>query len=123
METKQLKKQYRDLVVAKLTMDSVLSRRGIEEKMQKAFGHTIVRLEYYGRNVTIASSAIYGEFIEKLVPGSKVIMTGGEVDIYPEWEKRQWTVSNSPILMCGEMVCWLEGFSGSYSCEMLKIAE
>lgn len=123
METKQLKKQYRDLVIAKLKMDSVLSRRCIEEKMQKAFGHTIVRIEYSGKNVTVASSTTYGEFIKKLVPGSKVIMTGGEVDIYPEWVEKQWTVSTFPVLMCGEMVCWLEGFCGSYSCEMLKIVE
>lgn len=32
-------------------------------------------------------------------------------------------VSTAPTLMCGEMVCWLEGFSGAYSCEMLKMAE
>lgn len=123
METNELKEKYPDLVIANLTMSSILSRSRIEEEMSKVFGNNIVRLEHSGKNVTVAYSAKYGEFIEKLTPGTKVLMTGGEIKVNPEYENKVWIVSHAPVIMCGAIACWLDGFSGAYSCEMLKMAE
>ena len=41
METKDLKKKFKDLTVAKLTMDAVYSRRAIEEMVTKQFGNSV----------------------------------------------------------------------------------
>ena len=43
METKDLKKKFKDLTVAKLTMDAVYSRRAIEEMVTKQFGNSVLR--------------------------------------------------------------------------------
>ena len=66
METKDLKKRFKDLTVVKLTMDAVYSRRDIEEKVRKQFGNTVLRYEHNGKKVNIASSATYGKFIGQL---------------------------------------------------------
>lgn len=49
METKDLKKRFKDLTVVKLTMDAVYSRRDIEEKVRKQFGNTVLRYEHNGK--------------------------------------------------------------------------
>lgn len=49
METKDLKKKFKDLTVAKLTMDAVYSRRAIEEMVTKQFGNSVLRYEHYGK--------------------------------------------------------------------------
>lgn len=123
METKDLKKKYKDLTIAKLTMDAVYSRRIIEEMITKQFGNSVLRYEHYGKKVNVAASAAYGRFIEQLKPGAKVVMTGAEIKLKPEYTKRVWTVTTLPQFMCGEIVVWLEGFSGAYSCEMLRLPE
>ena len=123
METKDLKKRFKDLTVAKLTMDAVYSRRDIEEKVRKQFGNTVLRYEHNGKKVNVASSATYGKFIEQLKPGVKVVMTGSEIEMKPEYAKKAWKVRTEPSFMCGEFVVWLEGFSGAYSCEMLRLPE
>lgn len=123
METKDLKKKFKDLTVAKLTMDAVYSRRHIEEMVRKQFGNTMVRYEHNGKKVNVASSATYGKFIEQLKPGTKVVMTGAEIELKPEYAKKAWKVTTEPQFMCGELVVWLEGFSGAYSCEMLRLPD
>lgn len=122
METKDLKKRFKDLTVAKLTTDVVYSRRHVEEMITKQFGNTVVRYDHNGKKVNVASSATYGKFIEQLKPGVRVVMTGAEVDIYPEYAKKTWKVRTYPSFICGEFVVWLEDFSGAYSCEMLRLA-
>lgn len=88
METKDLKKRFKDLTVVKLTMDTVYSRRDIEEKVRKQFGNTVLRYEHNGKKVNIASSATYGKFIGQLKQGVKVVMTGAEIEMKPEYAKR-----------------------------------
>lgn len=83
METKDLKKRFKDLTVVKLTMDTVYSRRDIEEKVRKQFGNTVLRYEHNGKKVNIASSATYGKFIGQLKQGVKVVMTGAEIEMKP----------------------------------------
>ena len=68
METKDLKKIFKDLTVAKLTMDAVYSRRAIEEMMTKQFGNSVLRYEHYGKKVNVAISSTYGKFVEQLKP-------------------------------------------------------
>ena len=123
IETKDLKKKFKDLTLAKLTMDAVYSRRAIEEMIAKQFGNSVLRYEHYGKKVNVATSAVYGRFIEQLKPGAKVVMTGAEIKLKPEYAKKVWTVTTLPQFMCGEIVVWLEGFSGAYSCEMLRLPE
>lgn len=121
METKDLKKKFPDLTVAKLTMDAVYSHRDIENIIKKSFGSIIVRYEHNAKKVNVATSQEYGKFINQLIPGAKVVMTGGEIKMNPEYEKKVWTIRTLPAFMCGEVVVWLDGFSGAYSCEMLRL--
>ena len=123
METKDLKKRFKDLTVVKLTMDAVYSRRDIEEKVRELFGNTVLRYEHNGKKVNIASIATYGKFIGQLKQGVKVVMTGAEIEMKPEYAKKAWKVRTEPSFMCGEFVVWLEGFSGAYSCKMLRFPE
>jgi hypothetical protein len=111
------------LTVIKLTMDAVYSRRDIEEKVRKQFGNTVLHYEHNGKKVNVASSATYGKFIGQLKPGVSVVMTGAEIKMKPEYARKAWKVRTKPSFMCGEFVVWLEGFSGSYSCEMLRFPE
>ena len=104
METKDLKKKFKDLTVAKLTMDAVYSRRAIEEMVTKQFGNSVLRYEHYGKKVNVATSSIYGKFIKQLKPGTKVVMTGAEIELKPEYAKKVWKVTTLPQFMCGEMV-------------------
>jgi hypothetical protein len=120
METKDLKKKFKDLTVAKLTMDAVYSRRAIEEMITKQFGNSVLRYEYYGKKVNVATSSTYGKFVEQLKPGAKVVMTGGEIELNPAYKNKVWTVTSLPELMCGEVVVWLYGFRGAYSANMLR---
>lgn len=123
METKDLKKKFPDLMVAKLTLDAVYSRRDVEETIRKSFGNAVIRYEHNAKKVNVATSQEYGKFIAQLIPGAKVIMTGGEIEMNPDYRKKVWTIKTLPTFMCGEVVIWLEGFSGSYSCEMLRFPE
>ena len=50
-------------------------------------------------------------------------MTGAAIELKPEYAKKVWKVTTPPQFMCGEIVVWLEGFSGAYSCEMLRLPE
>ena len=73
METKDLKKKFKDLTVAKLTMDAVYSRRAIEEMVTKQFGNSVLRYEHYGKKVNVATSSIYGKFIKQLNPEQRLL--------------------------------------------------
>lgn len=123
MRTEELEKKYPDLIVSKMTLNKIHSSKEIANIMRTIFGNALLSLESSGKKVTVAYSQDYGRFIAQLVPGAKVILTGGEIQMKPEWKDKEWIVSTAPSLMCGKMVCWLEGFSGAYSCEMLKMAE
>lgn len=123
METKDLKKKFPDLMVAKLTLDAVYSRRDVEDKIRKSFGNAVIRYEHNAKKVNVVTSQEYGKFISQLIPGAKVIMTGGEIEMKPEYKNKVWTVRTLPAFMCGEVVVFLEGFSGAYSCEMLRLPE
>lgn len=123
MEIKDLKKKFKDLTVSKLTMEAVYSRRDIEKMVTKHFGNSVLRYEYSGKKVNVATSSTYGKFIEQLKPGTKVVMIGAEIKLKPEYAKKVWKVTTLPQFMCGEVVVWLEGFSGAYSCEMLRLSE
>ena len=57
---------------------------------------------------------------KSMIPGTKVKMTGAEAS-FEEYKEKVWTVTHGPQLMCGEWVVWLEGYSGAYSCEFLKV--
>lgn len=122
MRTKELKEKFPDLTMSNITFDVVYSRRDVEEKLRSIYGNNIVRYESSGRKATIATSRIYGRFINQLKPGTKVVMTGGEVQINPELATRVWTVTTDPTFIGGWAVVWLEGFSGAYSCEMLRLS-
>lgn len=52
--------------------------------------------------------------------GTKVVMTGADIELTPAYKNKIWTVTMFPQFMCGEVVVWLDGFSGAYSAEMLR---
>lgn len=54
-----------------------------------------------------------------MMPGDTVVMhTCIEAKAYKEQE---WTVITEPQIMCGTWVVWLEGYSGCFACEYLKV--
>jgi len=75
-------------------------------------------------SIIIVSHLAYLEDQRQLsmIPGTKVIMTGDE-GTFPEYKDKVWDVIHGPRWMCGNNVVWLEGFSGAYSCDYLKIVE
>lgn len=123
METKDLKQKFSDLLICKITLDAVYCRRDVEKIIRTSFGNDVIRYEYKAKKINIAISKEYGKFISQLIPGAKVIMTGGEIEINPDYKKKVWTIKTLPEFMCGEVVVFLEGFSGAYSCEMLRLPE
>jgi hypothetical protein len=112
METKDLKKRFKDLTVYYLKLDAVHSLKDTEKMLKQAFGFTIVQYDINGRKVEVVTSTEYGMFIDKLKVGTKVMMTGAEVEIVPEYKGKIWKVEYEPKMMCGEMVVWLDGFRG-----------
>lgn len=123
METGHLKKRFKDLTSIKLTMDKVYSNRDIENKIMKMLGNTVLWYSFNGKKVTVITSEMYGKFIEKLKPGVGVVMIGDEVEMNPEYKGKVWKVRTEPSFVACELAVWLEGFSGSYSCMMLRLAE
>jgi len=77
-----------------------------------------------GSSTIIVSHMAYLEEQRQLsmIPGTKVIMTGHE-GTFPEYKDKIWDVIHGPQWMCGNNIVWLEGFSGAYSCDYLKIVE
>lgn len=57
-----------------------------------------------------------------MLPGTKVIMTGAEAK-FEKYIDKVWNVTHGPQWMCGELVVWLEGYSGAYSCKYLNIVQ
>lgn len=55
-----------------------------------------------------------------MIIGTKVVMTGDEGRFYPG---KEWVVAHGPQTMCGELVVWLDGYSGAYACKFLKIID
>lgn len=56
----------------------------------------------------------------QMVIGAHVKMTGDESRFYPG---KIWTVKFGPQMMCGDIVVWLDGFSGAYACKYLELIE
>jgi hypothetical protein len=77
-----------------------------------------------GSSTIIVSHLAYLEDQRQLsmVPGTKVVMTGHEGTL-PKYKDKVWDVTHGPQWMCGDNVVWLDGFSGAYCCEHLKIVE
>lgn len=72
---------------------------------------------------------IYSELAKKeelrqlsMIPGTKVKMTGAESEL-ENLKDKIFTVTHGPARMCDELVVWLDGYSGAYSCEYLEIIE
>jgi hypothetical protein len=57
-----------------------------------------------------------------MVPGVKVRMTGAEAKI-ESLEDKLFTVEHGPQYMGGELVVWLDDYSGAYCCEYLEIVD
>ncbi|KAA6339743.1 hypothetical protein EZS27_012341 [termite gut metagenome] len=55
-----------------------------------------------------------------MIPGTKVKMTGAEAKI-ENLKDKIFAVKYGPQYMCGELVVWLDGYSGAYCCEYLEI--
>jgi hypothetical protein len=54
-----------------------------------------------------------------MMPRDTVIMhTCIEAKSYKD---REWTVITEPQIMCGTWIVWLEGYSGCFACEYLKV--
>lgn len=58
-----------------------------------------------------------------MIPGTIVEMLGAEIEVTPEYKGKEWTVYAGPKVICGEVCVWIEGFSGAYSCSLLKIVK
>ncbi len=119
MNKKYLRKKYPDITFSKITMDAVYACSDIVKRMTAIFKYEIVELEHSGKSVSVAASKEFGANVEKMKLGSKVRMTGAEIKMNPENDK-EWTIIHEPIIMCGEYVVFLEGYSGAYSCEFLE---
>ncbi|MDH6355442.1 hypothetical protein M2132_001785 [Dysgonomonas sp. PH5-45] len=131
MTLEEVQKQYPDAMKASLTMTTEAMQTHnfyktdeLRKYLQTIFpGNSILYCNCSGRKITaITSKEAYEEEKRQLsmVPGTKVIMTGSEGD-FPEYKDKVWEVYAGPKWMCGSLVVWLEGFSGAYSCEHLKI--
>jgi hypothetical protein len=57
-----------------------------------------------------------------LIKGTKVYMTGAEAEI-ENLKGKVFTVIHGPQIMCGELVVWLDKYSGAYACEYLVKVE
>lgn len=57
-----------------------------------------------------------------IVPGTKVKITGAEAEIENLGDKI-FTTTHGPVRMCGDLVVWLDGYSGAYACEYLEIVK
>ena len=130
---KESQKKYRDAVKSKITVEkrvfeTVNLYKDIELRkyLQPFFPESsILYCDCSGRVATvITSEEAYPEELRQksIVPETKVIMTGYEASL-PEYRDRIWTVKAGPQWMCGNWVVWLDGFSGAYCCEYLKIVE
>jgi len=133
MDLKEFQKKHPDAVKAVLTMTkkAMLTHNfyktdELREYLQNIFPESsVLYCSCSGNKVTaITSEDAYEEERRQLsmVPGIKVIMTGSEGD-FLEYKNKIWSVYAGPKWMCGSLVVWLEGFSGAYSCEYLKIVK
>lgn len=57
-----------------------------------------------------------------MVPGTKVKMTGAEAELENLGDKI-FIVTHGPARMCGDLVVWLNEYSGAYACEYLEIVK
>lgn len=131
MTLEQIKKQYSDAVKSKITVEKkvLMSHNLYKDADLRAYlqpffpNSSILYCSCSGRTIeAITSEEAFPEELRRksMVPGTKVIMTGAEKVHYPD---RIWTVTHGPQLMCGELVVWLDGFSGAYSCDCLEIKQ
>jgi len=131
MNLKDYKKDYPDATKEELTMTKEAMQTHnfyktdeLREYLQTIFpGSSVLYCNCSGKRITaIISEDAYEEEKRQLsmIPGTKVVMTGAEGDI-PKYKDKVWDVYAGPKWMCGSLVVWLEGFSGAYSCEYLKI--
>lgn len=133
MNLKQFQKDYPDAIKAVLKMTkkamethNFYKTDELRKYLQTIFPESsILYCNCSGNTVTaITSEKAYDEEKRQLsmIPGTKVVMTGSEAS-FPEYNGKEWNVYAGPQWMCGDLVVWLEGFSGAYSCKYLKIVE
>ncbi|MCC8153133.1 MAG: hypothetical protein LIP01_02295 [Tannerellaceae bacterium] len=131
MNLKDYKKEYPDAkkIVMSMTSETIskhnfYKQNELREYLQDIFpGSSILYCNCSGYEITaIFSEDAYEEEKRQLsmIPGTKVIMTGAEGN-FPEYKNKEWEVYAGPQWMCGELVVWLTGFSGSYSCKYLRV--
>ncbi|MBF0649155.1 hypothetical protein IR083_10015 [Dysgonomonas sp. GY75] len=130
---KELQKKYPDAVKSKITVEkrvyktvNLYKDTELRKYLQPFFPESsILQCDCSGRVVTaITSEQAYPEEQRQLsmVPGTKVIMTGAEAEI-ENLKDKVFEIKAGPQMMCGELVVWLDGYSGAYCCEYLKIVE
>ena len=131
MTLEQAQKEYPDAIQVKLPVDKtvLLTRNLYKENELREYLKTIfpsssiLYCSCSGNEVwAITSAEALSEENRQIsiIPGTKVVMTGSEGDL-PQYKNKVWEVTNGPQWMCGDLVVWLEGFSGAYSCKYLKI--
>lgn len=56
-------------------------------------------------------------------PGDKVVMHTCYEAQHEKYKDRVWTVRSNPWMLCGSEVVLLEGFSGGFATEYLRVVE
>lgn len=128
MTLKEAQKKWDDAIQMKVTHKA--NSVSAEELTKMASGSWNVPIKVLFVKVGVTSSRlIYSRQAAKeekrqlsMVPGTKVIMTGAEAEI-ENLKDKVFEVIAGPQMMCGDLVVWLNGYSGAYCCEYLKIAE
>ena len=131
MTLAQAQKNWDDAIQTKVShKPNIMTEERLTEIGQKGTFYNEVHSKVLYLKVGRTSSVVISSkeaFVEdqrqlSIVPGTKVIMTGHEGTL-PQYKDKVWDVTHGPQLMCGDNVVWLDGFSGAYCCEYLKIVE
>jgi len=128
MTLKEAQKKFEDAIELNVKHDSyAMTNENVKSFADNIFGKDCPSKVMYSEieknsSTIIVSRMAYLEDMRQLsmIPGTKVIMTGDE-GTFPEYKDKVWDVIHGPQWMCGNNVVWLEGFSGAYSCDYLKI--
>lgn len=128
MTLKEAQQKWDDAIQMKVEhAPNSVSEENLRRWVEKSYKEPIKIL--FVKIGKISSRIIYSSLAEKeeqrqlsMIPGTKVRMTGAEAEL-ENLKDKIFTVTHGPARMCDELVVWLDGYSGAYSCEYLEIIE
>lgn len=131
MTLKQAQKKFDDAL--EMTMEHPAGKMTFDKAMEigkNIFGEAkpakVLHCDVGVKKTTIITS--HSAYLEEqrqlsMIPGTTVEMLGAEIEMNPEYKGKEWTVYAGPKTIGGDICVWLDGYSGAYMCELLKIVE